>query len=68
MELELDLVPGGEADEVEPDFPGGAGDAAVPVGQLDAVGPVLEDFSDGCLDPDVVAGRHGLKLELRRLN
>ena len=67
MELELDVVAGGEADEVEPMIAGGAGDAAMPVGQLDPVGAVLEVLDHRALSPDLV-GVHGRNLERRTWN
>ncbi len=52
LELKVDDFAEGEADEVEAVFAGGAGDAAMAVGELDAVGAVLEGFDDGsaCLE------------------
>ena len=44
MKFELDVVAGRKADEVEPVLTGGAGDAAMSVGQFDAIGAVLENF------------------------
>ena len=65
MEFELDAVARREADEVEPVLPGGAGDAAVAVGQFDAVSAVLEDFDHDAPGLDLV-GVHGRKFEGRR--
>ena len=64
MEFDLNPVAGGESDEIKPQVPGGAGNTAVSVGELNAVGPVFEDFDHGSPGLDLVGVGHGA--EVRR--
>jgi len=64
MELELNVVAGTEADEIEPVLAGSAGDAAMSVRQRDAVGAVLHDFDDNAFGVNLI-GVHEENLERR---
>ena len=61
MKLKLDVVAGGETDEVEPMLPRGPGDAPMAIRQLDAIGAVLEDLDHGSPCVKLVGMGHGPK-------
>lgn len=63
VEFELNLVAGSKADEVEAMLSGGAGDAAMSVGQFDAIGTVFENFEYRAPCRDLVGIAHGANLE-----
>jgi hypothetical protein len=65
IELKVDFVAKPEADEVQAQFARGAGNAAVAVAELDAVGAVLQNFDDHAPGIDQVGAGHGRNLERR---
>ena len=68
MELELNVVAGGELDKVEPMFSRSASDAAMAIGQLDAISAVMKDFDHGSPCLKLVRVGHAEKLERRTAN